>query len=109
MEFDLSLPVEPQLKHARRILRREGKGTARYKVQNLPDYVRILDAKTAMAQPTLPETTRTLFPKLAGGEISKDDPLVERVKESYQVARKLRDSTTGSSFPSSEPFSLSRL
>lgn len=91
IEFDLSLPVDPQLKHARQILRREGKGTARYKVQNLSDYLRILDAKTALPQPTLPQIAQTVFPKLAGKVVRKDDPLVERVKESYKVARKLRD------------------
>lgn len=91
IEFDLSLPVDPQLKHVRQILRREGKGTARYKVQNLSDYLRILDAKCALPQPTFPQIAQTVFPKLAGKVVRKDDPLVERVKESYKVARKLRD------------------
>lgn len=91
MEFDLSLPVEPQLKHARQIFRREGKGTARYNGQNLSDYLRILDAKTASPQPTFPQIAQTVFPKLAGRVVRNDDPLVERVKKSYKVAEKLRD------------------
>ena len=93
IEFDLSLPVEPQLRHARKILGREGKGKARYKIQNLSDYLRILDARDDLVKPTLPCITRTLFPKLAGGEeeITKDHPLVERVKKSHKVALKLRN------------------
>lgn len=105
IEFDLSLPIEPQLKQARYILRTkgnssieeaqkrhgQGKGVARYKVQNLPDYLRILDAKNDLSQPTLPRIAQTVFPRLAGGEITKDHPLVEHAKEDYKVARKLRD------------------
>lgn len=93
IEFDLSLPVEPQLRHTRKVLEREGKGKARYKIQNLSDYLRILDARDDLVKPTLPCITRTLFPKLAGGEeeITKDHPLVERVKKSHKVALKLRN------------------
>lgn len=92
MEFDLSFPVEIQLKQARKILRREGKGVSRYKADNLPDYLRILDVKSTLPETTFSLIAKTIFPKLAEGEnITKDHPLVERVKEAYRVALKLRD------------------
>ncbi len=90
IELDLSLPVGPQLEYIRGIFR---KGAARYKVQNLADYLRILDAKVDLSEHTYSRIAETIFHKLAGEEkITKDHPLAERVKESYKVALNLRDS-----------------
>ncbi len=90
--FDLSLPIEPQLKQARKIFQREGKGVARYKLQNLPEYLRILDAKVDLSKPTYSRIAETIFPELAGAEtMTTGHPLVERAKEAYKVACKLRD------------------
>ena len=90
IELDLSLPVGPQLEYIRGIPRN---GAARYKAQNLADYLRILDAKCDLSNPTTSRIAKTIFHKLAGEEeITKDHPLAERVKESYEVALNLRNS-----------------
>ena len=93
MEFDLSLPVEPQLKDARRILGREGKGKARNKGKNLTEYLRILDARSEISPLTWPHLAKVIFRELAAEEknITKDHPLVSRAKESHRAACKLRD------------------
>ena len=91
LKFDLTLPIERQLRRAREILRIEQyprkADDIRHREDLFPEYLRLLDAKQAGA--TQDEMSRVLYPKIENRH--PDFNGRDRVKKALKAATRLRD------------------